>query len=598
MMPVEEPVVPRGPPGRLLRRLLTYTRPYRLPMLGSVVLLLAGSWLVTRLPLVLMEAVNRYLAPAGLDTAERFAGILRMGLIYLAFAGGGALARFLEGPLTAWTGQRMVFDLRLDVFRHALRLAMSYFDRTPVGRLMTRVTSDADAVQRFVTEGVVGSLADLFTLGAALVAMAQADARLTGMLLGIAVPMLAVMLWFSVRLRRANRRIRERQAALNALTQECLAGMATIQLFARETQLAGRFDKRSLDLRAAQLEENRWFSAYWPVIEFAQAAAVLLTLGLAAAAARAGDAAALGKAFGFVAFVRLLFHPLGALADKASSMQQALAAAERLFGLLDTEPDVKDPPVPARLDGVRGRIEFDGVWFAYEDEHWALQDVRLDIRPGESVAVVGATGAGKTTLAALLTRFYDVRRGAVRLDGVDVRALAQADLRRRIGVVLQDPFLFSGPVASNLDLGDPALTRDRLEAAARRVNADRVIARLPQGWDTPLGERGGALSAGEKQLLALARVFAQNPDVVLIFDEATSSVDSESEALIQDATRRLMSGRTSLIIAHRLSTIRHCDRILVLRHGRITAQGTHRDLLASDPYYRHLYELLARPAGR
>jgi ATP-binding cassette subfamily B protein len=587
-------------PG-LFRRLLRYARPYLKPMLAALVMILGTALAINFLPVLIQRGIDNYLdaGEGGLSPAARIDGITRIGFVYLGLAAFGFLLRYAQGLLTAWIGQRIIFDIRRDVFEKALRLPMAFFDRTPVGRLMTRVTSDVEAVQRFVTEGVVGSIADVFMMLGVLGFMLYLNPLLAGTLFAILPVLFVVMTYVNLKLRRANRLIRERQSALNSTLQESLTGMMTIQLFNREREAMDGFSERNRDLRGAHLEEVRWFSAYWPVLEIAQAASVILILavgGYCILADRAGMT--IGVVVAFLSYVRDFFRPLGSLSEKAGTFQQAMAASERIFGLLDREETLVDPEQPVEIDSFRGALGFDGVSFAYEDEHWVLRDVGFSVPEGQSVGIVGATGAGKTTIIALLARFYDVQKGAVLIDGTDVRDFRRRALRRQVGVVQQEPFIFSDTIAANIGLHHPDVDRARIEKAAHYVNAHVFIEKLPQGYDTELMERGGSLSAGEKQLLAMARVFAQNPDILLILDEATANVDTETELLIQDALRKLMRNRTSIVIAHRLSTIRNVDRILVMKEGRLIAQGTHRELLECDPYYRHLYELLSVEAER
>lgn len=608
--------VPVRPSWPMTRRLLGYARPYAGWLALSLTLLLAMSLMVGALPLLTRAAVDGFLAAGGRPLPERLSGLSRLGGMYLGLALIAFTVRFGESLLTMWVGQRIVLDLRRAVFAKTLRLPAAFFDRTPVGRLMTRVTSDVEAVQRFVTEAVVEAIADLFMLAGLTVFMLAMNLRLAAALLTVIPPLFVALHLVNARLRRASRRIRERTSAMNALLQEQIAGMATIQLFGREAHAAERFDGRITDLRSAHFEEIRWFSTYFPMLEWTQAASAVLVLAAGGWSLLQGTGGVtLGAVVAFLQhYVRDFYRPLGALTEKAGLFQQAAASCERLFGLLDTPETVADPSAEcgvrtAESGGVSdfgfrisdspqgGHVRFEGVWFAYEEGAWTLQDVDFEIAPGTSAAFVGATGAGKSTLVALLARLYDVQRGAVLVEGRDVRAWRQADLRIRVGVVPQEPFLFSGTVAANIALEDPAIPRSRVEEGAGAMGADRFIERLPRGYDTVLGERGGALSAGEKQLIALARVWVRDPAILLVFDEATAHVDSESEALIQAAMRTLMRGRTTILIAHRLSTIRHADCIHVLRRGRLTARGTHAGLMETDPYYRHLCELLERKGG-
>ncbi len=570
----------------------------------SLLLILGTTLLLNALPMILQRAIDTYLVPGtGLEYEARSAGLLRMGGLYLALATAGFSLRFGQGLLTAWIGQSIVHDLRRDVFDKAMRLGLPTFDRTPVGTLMTRVSSDVEAVQRFVTEGVVGLLADAFMLVGIAGYMLVLNPRLAGITALMLPPLVVGIERINRRLRRANRAIRARQADVNACLQESLSGVTTIQLFNREAQARERFDVANRGMRSAHFEEVGWFSRFFPLIEIGQNAAAALLVGVGGwLVLGGGDALSVGMLVAFLAYVRNFFWPLSDLSDKAGTYQRALAAAEHIFELFDTPEDVPDPPdtgTPlqaspsgAARSGPAGDIRFENVWFAYNDEDWVLRDFNQLIRRGESVALVGATGAGKTTLINLLARFYDVTRGRITINNRDLRDFRKADLRGRVGLVLQEPFIFSGTVLDNISLGAPSLSRAAVEQAARQVNAHLFIERLPEGYDTVLGARGGGLSTGEKQLLAMARALAQEPDIVLVLDEATANVDTETEVLIQDALQRILRERTTITIAHRLSTIRTADRILVMRDGRLTDQGTHVELLGSSDYYRRLCELL------
>jgi len=591
-----EPRVVAPPARRLLPRILAYARPYAWPIAVSLGVLAATAVALNALPVLIKRMVDLWIVADDLPPEARIDGLFRDGAVFLAVACVAFVVRFGESLLTARIGQRIVFDLRADAYRKTHALDLAFYDRTPVGRLMTRLTSDVEAVQRFVTEGLVGALADGFMLAGVVAFMFILHPRLALIVLAVMPPLCAALVWASRGLRRANRGIRERTSALNAMVQEQIAGMPTVQIFNRETRARDRFESRNAALRDAHFSEVRWFSIYWPVLELSQAASIALLLGVGGWALAGGraDGVTLGVLVAFLAYVRDFYRPLGALADKAGLLQQAMASAERLFDLIDEPVAIRDPAVPAsrRAGADGGDIELDRVWFAYVDGHWALEDVRLSIRAGESVALVGATGAGKSTVAALLARFYDPQRGRILVGGADVRDLPQRELRRRIGYVLQEPFVFSGTLADNIALADPSMSRERIETAAHLANAHRFIERMPNGYDTAVGERGGALSTGEKQLLALARTFAAAPEILVMFDEATASVDSETERLIREAIGRMLRGRTSLVIAHRLSTVRDADRIVVLRRGRILAQGRHEDLIEREPHYRLLCDLM------
>ncbi|MGD9782847.1 MAG: ABC transporter ATP-binding protein, partial [Kiritimatiellia bacterium] len=516
---------------RLLRRLLVYTRPYRGVMGAILVLTIAGSVGMNVPPVLIRNAVDQWIGDATLALDARWNGLLRTGALFFGISLASIVLRYLQAIVAAKMGQGIVRDVRHDVFRKALDLHLQYFDQTPVGRLMTRVTSDVDTLQRFVSEGVVGAVADVFQIIGVFAFMIYVSPILSLALFLILPFMAAAFLFSNTRVRIANREIRRAQAALNANAQEVLAGMATIQLFGREPTIRERFAHLNGIMRDACFFEVRWFSFYFPVLDFAQAVATILVLGVGGACILSGyGAVTLGVLIAFLTYVRDFFRPLDGLSNRAGMLQQALAASERIFELLEEPQRIPDPPTPVPLPAA-GPIAFDHVHFAYVDENWVLRDVSFRIEPGETVAIVGATGSGKTTLINLLLRFYNDQQGGISIGGFDLRSVRRHDLRRQIGAVMQEPFIFSASVADNIGLLDPAISRATIEDAARYVNADGFIRKLPRGYDTVLNERGGGLSAGQKQLLALARAMAQNRAALLILDEATANVDSETEAL-------------------------------------------------------------------
>jgi ATP-binding cassette subfamily B multidrug efflux pump len=585
--------VESAPKSGLARRLLRYSLPYWQLMLLSLVLILILSGLVNYLPVLVKQITDSCLLNHDATENERLSKLSFLSWMYLILALGGYSIRYVQGLLTAWLGQRIVYDVRVDLFKKVTHLQQAYFDRIAVGALLTRVTTDIDRLQMFVTDGVVGTVADVFMLVTIMIYMMLINVRVA-LALFTALPFIFGALFFiNGKLRNANRMIRKRQASLNALLQEDLVGMTTIQLFNREAVAQDEFKQRNTDLRAAYFEEVRWFSLYFPVIEAGQAAAFLLILGAGGfLLLRHSGLISLGVLIAFLTYVRNFFRPLGSLSDKARMFQTAMAAAERIFALLDIPEQIIDPQEPLPSERINGAIEFKNVWFAYEDENWVLKNLNFRIRPGQVVAVVGATGAGKSTIINLIGRFYDVQRGSVMIDGHDVRAFSKTELRQHLGYVFQDPFLFTSTVAENISLLNPNLSRDDLISAAKIINAHKFISELPDGYDTVLNERGEGLSLGQKQLLSMARTLAQNPKLLLVLDEATASVDTATETLIQDALGKLMHNRTSIVIAHRLSTIRHANRILVMRHGELIDEGTHDELMSHHGYYRQLYELL------
>lgn len=590
----------------LARRLLAYLAPYRGPVIGAIALLLAYTVIVPAFPRLIAAAVDRYIVAAVppydlLTLDERYAGLLGIVAVYLGLRALNFGLRYGYTYLVSWIGQHVIYDLRRDTFAKIQRLHLGFFDRTPVGRLITRITSDVEAIQTAMTDGVVGLIADVALIIGLTVYMFTIDWRLALVTLTVMPVLFLTLNYLRRRIRDAFRVVRLRTSASNSYLAENLNGMTTVQLFNREQRNARRFDDINLGLLDAYVEQVRWFSFFFPSVNVAGAIATSLILYYAAwqlVGPGVAEFLTIGVLIAFIQYTQMYFRPLQELSDRFNTLQAAMASAERIFGLIDTPEQVVDDETPMPLEGrFRGEVRFEDVWFAYQDEDWVLRGLDLTIRPGESVAFVGHTGAGKTTVISLVSRFYDVQRGAVRIDGHDVRDLAQSDLRRHVGIVLQDPFLFSGTIRSNITLGSD-IPFDRVVEAATFVNAHGFIEKLPLGYDTPVRERGAGFSTGQKQLLAFARALVQNPDILLVLDEATANVDTETEELIQDALKKLMQGRTSIVIAHRLSTIQDVDRILVLRQGKLIEQGRHAELLRiPDGYYRKLYELQYQEAA-
>lgn len=580
----------------LTKRLFAYLLPYSKFMFLGLVLIAIVTLAINYLPILIRNATDEYIALEGESLAreERITGLYRVGIIYVAVAVVGFIMRYCQGLLVAWIGQRIIRDLRGDIFAKALSLDMAYFDQTPVGRLITRVTSDVERLQRFVTEGVVGTLADVFMLVGILGYMIYMSPPLAGVTFLILPPLFFMLGYINRKLRESYRQIRKSQSSINALTQEYIAGMETIQIFSREAMAERDFDERNIKLRDAHFKEVKWFSIYYPLIEMGQALSIMAVFAVGGILIiRGSDLVSVGALIAFLAYIRQFFHPLGSLSDKANTFQEAMAASERIFALMDTGEEVVSPENPLDRNLISGAIDFKNVWFAYEKENWVIKDLNFRVEPGESVAFVGATGAGKTTIINLIGRFYDIQRGSIEIDGHGIADFRKEDLRDRIGFVFQEPFIFSGSVAENISMHNPQLNRNDIIAAAQAVNAHRFISDMPAGYDTVLRERGAGLSLGEKQLISMARIFVRQPELLLILDEATASVDSATELLVQDALKTLQKGRTSIMIAHRLSTIKHSDRIIVMKKGRMEASGTHDELIAEKGYYYQLYQLLS-----
>lgn len=592
----EDEILGKAYDARLTRRLLGYLRPYAGWVVAALVLLLLLAATQIAPPVLAKFIIDSAIAPAisGELTADEGLGRLGvLGAVYLLVLLGSAGVRYAQSLITAHVGQRAMYDLRLELFRHLQHLSLSFFDRNPVGRLMTRITNDIDALTELVSRGVVSIFGDVFTLVGIAIVMLVLDWRLALVTFLVLPVLIGLTAYFRGMMRDSFRAIRIRLARVNAYLNETLSGMAVVQLFTREAQTFRSFDALNTDLYAANRGAVRAMSMFQPSVKFTHAGASA-ALFVAGGYWILGGELTIGTLLAFWQLVEQFFRPVMDLSEKYNIMQAAMASSERVFRLLDTPRTITDPPDPVRIPHVRGEVTFDHVWFEYNEGDHVLRDVTFKIAAGESVAIVGATGAGKTSIISLISRFYDVQRGRILLDGTDIRRITQAELRRHIGVVLQDPFIFAGTIASNIRLNDASITDERVRAAARFVNADRFIERLPQVYDTVVTERGQMLSVGQKQLLAFARAIAFNPEILLVLDEATSSVDTETEHLIQDALAKLMTGRTSIVIAHRLSTIQNVDRIVVLHKGRVVEEGTHRELLAGRGVYHRLYELQYR----
>jgi ATP-binding cassette subfamily B protein len=611
----EEEALGKAYDSRLMRRLLRYARPYRGLVFASLGLLMADGMLQLVAPALTQRVIDVAIPRNDIRLVATSAALFAATLLFqFAFTYG-------ETMLTSLLGQRVMRDLRIEIFAHLQRLSISFFDRNPVGRLVTRVTSDVESLNELFTAGVVAGIGDLFTLLAISVAMLLVDARLALAAFAVIPGVLIASNVFRVRVRETYRDIRTRLARINAFLQERISGVRVVQLFSREASEARRFDALNRSHLDAHLRSVTVYALYFPVIEVLTTVA-MATLIVAGASRVRNISISVGTVAAFLQLVRRFYQPLQDLSDKYNTLQQAMASSERVFRLLDTEAGDGRPatgdatadgvapsarvistvarrPSPAAGEGVT--VTFDDVWFAYGLAHlakgdaapsepeWVLRGVSFEVRPGETLALVGHTGAGKTTIVSLLLRFYDPQRGRILINGVDIRSMSLDELRGLIGYVQQDIFLFAGDIASNIRLSSPISDNDVVRAA-ERVGADRVIARLPKHYAYELGERGTSVSVGERQLLSFARAIAADP-ALLVLDEATSAVDSEIEAAIQQALEVLMRGRTTIAIAHRLSTIVGATEILVLHHGEVRERGTHRELLACGGLYQRLYRL-------
>ena len=580
---------------QLIRRLLGYLEPYRWQVGLALVLLLTSALMQLAGPFVTTIAIDQAIPARDSALLGKLALLFALALLTEFFVD------YAQAQVTARVGQRAMLDLRLKLFERLQRLGVSFYDRNPVGRLMTRVTSDVEALNELFATGVIALLGDFLTLAVISSWMLATDWRLA-LAAFVVVPAIVLMVrWFRVRMRDAYRLIRLRLARLNSFLQEHLSGMRVVQLFGREQWTARQHEEINRGHLDAHLISIKVFAWLFPVMEVLIAVALgsLLVYG----GVRVGSGTlTIGVLAAFLQLSRRFFQPLQDLAEKLNALQSAVTSSERIFQLIDEPVDVaeegRNSAEERRNTRGAGTVEFDEVWFRYPGtETWVLQGVSFTASPGRTMALVGHTGAGKTTILSLLMRFYDVDKGVIRVDGVDVRDMTLAELRSKLGMVQQDIFLFTGDVRSNIALSQP-LSDEAVLEVARRVGAERTIQRLPDGLSQKLGERGQSLSVGERQLLAFARALAKSP-AILVLDEATSSVDALAEAQIQQAVLELMRGRTCIVVAHRLSTIQHADEILVLHHGRVVARGTHRELLAQGGIYTRLYELQpgSRPAA-
>jgi ATP-binding cassette subfamily B protein len=667
-MAQEEEVLGKAYDSRLMRRLLTYLRPYRWQVTIAIASIILKSFCDVLGPYLVKVAVDRYLAPAKGSTSGLWSwlsprplhGIAQISGIYFGLLGLTFVFEFLQTYFMQWTGQKVMFDLRSQIFRHLQRMHVAFYDKNPVGRLVTRVTTDVDALNEMFTSGVVSIFEDLFVLLGILGIMLCMNWKLALITFAVLPFIVVATKLFRDKVRDSYRRIRTAIARINSYLQEHVSGMVVLQLFNREHKAYERFKEINRSHMDAYKDAIMAYSVYYPVVDFFSAIAIACVIWFGGQAVMRGfvansvsiefhrqtlvsfhlvaTAASLGVLIAFTQYAQRFFRPIMDFSEKYNILQSAMAASERIFKLLDTPVDIVSPATTKKPEG-RGRIEFDHVWFAYRDmpaeadaasgnanvadtahvgtaalgrpaeqisagtlpgngneavlhpaPDWVLRDVTFAIEPGETVAVVGHTGAGKTTLISLLLRFYDVQKGAVRIDGVDVKEMDLAELRTRFGVVLQDPFLFTGTIGGNIRLGTERILDEHVAKAAEDVNLGDFVRALPNGFNEEVRERGSTLSTGQKQLISFARALAHEPKI-LILDEATSSVDTETEFKVRDALARMVEGRTSLIIAHRLSTVQRADKIIVMHKGQVREMGSHQELLANRGIYFKLYQL-------
>lgn len=580
---IEDEVTGKAYDSRMARRLYPFMRPYMaFVCLGAAVLLVSSACQLAG-PYLIKIGLDRHIVPGKME------GFGSLVLIYLLVTGGDFIFRFAQILLTNYLGQRTMYDIRMALFRHLQSLSLSFFDRNPVGRLVTRVTSDVEVLNELFSTGLVTVIGDLAMIAGIMVAMLWLDFKLALYTFAILPVLLAVTFYFRRKMREGFRLVRARIARINAFLQESLSGMTVIQLFNRQSESERRFEVLNRENMDANIFTIFYYALFYPLMEMIAAISMAVIIWFGGLNVMQGTLS-FGVLVAFIQYVEKFYKPISDLSEKYNIFQAAMAASERIFGLLDARQWIENPDAPVYLDRVDGAVAFEDVYFAYNPGEPVLKGLSFRVEPGEKIAIVGSTGAGKTTIINLLCRFYDPQSGRITLDGTDIRGLDKTWLRQNIGIALQDVFIFSGTVRANIALGEHEPAMDKINQAAGELGALEFIRELPGGFDHVLTERGSTLSAGQRQLISFARLMYKNPRI-LVLDEATSSIDSHTEQLIQQALERLTERRTSIIVAHRLSTIRRVDRIIVMHHGRIAEMGSHEELLHRRGIYFDLYQL-------
>ncbi|MGD9899573.1 MAG: ABC transporter ATP-binding protein [Calditrichaceae bacterium] len=572
--------------SRLFKRMFMYTRPYKHLVLGGVLLIIIASFLQLAGPYLTKLAIDTYIKEGDLNGLYKILGLYI--LVLVAIFG----VQYFQIYITQYLGQKLMYDLRSQIFTHLQKLSLSFFDKNPVGRLMTRVTSDVESLNQMFTEGVVSIFGDIFLLSGIVVVMLSMNVELALWTFAVIPLLFVITAIFQKKVRIAFRNIRKWVAQINTYLQENITGMNIVQVFNRERKNYESFADINQKHTDAQVKTVSYYAIFYPAIELVSAIALAIVIwrgGLL----KMSDLVTYGALVAFIQYAQMFFRPISDLSEKYNILQAAMASSERIFKLLDTPPRIRSLEQPAVKQSVLGKIEFKDVWFAYSEDDYVLKDISFTIEPGERIAVVGHTGAGKTSLINLMGRQYEIQKGQILLDGTDIREWDLRNLRSTMAVVLQDVFLFSGTILENIRLGNQKINEERVMEACERVNAHHFIQRLPKKYHTVLNERGTSLSMGQRQLLSFARALVMEPQI-LILDEATSNIDTETEILIQSALEYLMQGRTSIIIAHRLSTIKHADRILVFHKGHLKETGTHQELMHLQGLYHQLYQLQYR----
>ena len=569
--------------SRLMKRLLAYIKPYRKYVIIAIILNVFVAGLGPLRPYLTKIAIDDYILKFNYDGLQTIALILFASLIL------EAIMQYFLTYYTQQLGQKTLYDIRTQIFKHTQKLALKYFDRTPIGRIVTRATNDVESLSELFSSGIVMVFSDVFIIIWILVFMFSMDIPLSLVTLSVLPILIYGTFLFRKKVRETYRDVRFHLARLNSYMQEHVTGMSVVQIFRKEKDELKRFSEINADHREANIKSIFYYALFYPGVELVSSIAIALIVWYGGGEVIQGSVK-LGDLFAFIQFTEMFFRPIRDLSEKYNILQTSMASSERIFKLLDNETFIVNPEDPTKLNGVKGDIEFKDVWFAYDNENYVLKNIDLKINPGETVAIVGHTGAGKSTLINILTRFYDINKGSILLDGIDIRNVDKRDLRKYISIVLQDVFLFSGTVESNINLDNSEIGIEKIIESAKTVGAHKFISNLPNQYKEEVKERGATLSVGQKQLISFARALAYDPKI-LILVEATSSIDTETEQLIQAAIEKLLVGRTAIVIAHRLSTIQNADKIVVLHKGEIREIGNHQELLAKRGIYYKLYQL-------
>lgn len=569
--------------AKLMKRLLTYIKPYKKYVIIAILLNIFVAALGPLRPYLTKVAIDDYILNSNYDGLKLIALLLFASLILQAFI------QYFLTFYTQYLGQRTLYDIRTQIFEHTQKLALKFFDHTPIGRIVTRTTNDVESLSELFSSGIVMVFSDVFIIIWILVFMFSMDVQLSLVTLSVLPVLFYGTFLFRKKVRETYRDVRFHLARLNSYMQEHVTGMGVVQIFRKEKDELKKFSDINADHRDANIKSIFYYAIFFPGVELLSSIAIALIIWYGGGEVIQGSVK-LGDLFAFIQFTEMFFRPIRDLSEKYNILQTSMASSERIFKLLDNKTFIQNPENPIKLNGVKGDIRFKDVWFAYDDENFVLKNINFNINPGETVAIVGHTGAGKSTLINILTRFYDINKGSILLDGIDIRKVDKRDLRKYISIVLQDVYLFSGTIESNINMDNEEIGLEQIISAAKTVGADKFISNLPNQYKEEVKERGATLSVGQKQLISFARALAYDPKI-LILDEATSSIDTETEQLIQSAIEKLLVGRTAIVIAHRLSTIQNADKIIVMHKGEIREIGNHQELLAKKGIYYKLYQL-------